>query len=53
MRKGQNIAKFWVSPEVKLATSWGMSSQELNMLEEIVVQHKQQIMEKWNEYFYH
>lgn len=53
VRKGENIAKFWISPEVSLASSWGMSSQELSMLENAIKEHKAQIVEKWNEYFYH
>ena len=53
VRKGENIAKLWVMPEVYLASSWGMSPQELNMFENVVIAHKDQIMENWNEYFYH
>jgi len=52
VKKGENVAKFWVIPEVYLVSSWGMSPQELNMLENVVIAHKEQIMEKWNEYFY-
>lgn len=52
VRKGENIAKFLVSPEVYLVSSWGISSKELNMLENVVIEHKEQIVEKWNEYFY-
>lgn len=52
VRKGENIAKYWIAPEISLASSWGMSSQELNMLENIVKEHKTKILEKWNEYFH-
>lgn len=52
VRKGILIAKFWIDPEVRLASSWGMSAKELNMLEQIVAECKDLIREKWNEYFY-
>ena len=32
IRKDKNVAKFWVLPEVSLASSWGMKSKELNPL---------------------
>jgi hypothetical protein len=52
VRKGPHIAKFWIQPEVSLASSWGMNAKELNMLEKTVIEHKNIIMEKWNEYFH-
>lgn len=51
VRKGENIVKYWVSPDIYLAYSWGMSPKELSILENAVIKHKEQIVEKWNEYF--
>ena len=48
VRKGVNIAKFWVFPDVKLSSSWGMTSNELNILERKVIENKNLITEKWN-----
>jgi hypothetical protein len=52
VRKGPNVAKFWLDPNVSLAKSWGMNVKELNMLGTIVAEHKDSIVEKWNEYFH-
>lgn len=52
VRKGESVAKFWILPEVSLFSSWGMSPHELSMLEDIVGEQKEQIVEKWNEYFH-
>ncbi len=51
MRKGENIAKFWISDTVVLDSSWGFSSRELAMLEKKAEEQKELIMEKWNEFF--
>jgi len=51
VRKGEFVAKFWLEPETSLASSWGMSSKELNDLEKKVDENREVIMEKWNEYF--
>ncbi|NKB70018.1 MAG: DUF4160 domain-containing protein [Candidatus Latescibacteria bacterium] len=51
IRKGGNIAKFWVVPAISLASSWGMSPKELNRLESKVNEIKSLIEERWNEHF--
>jgi Domain of unknown function (DUF4160) len=51
IRKGEGEAKFWVAPEVALAESWQMKVSELNRAEEIVIEHRQQILDFWNRYF--
>jgi hypothetical protein len=51
VRKGANIAKFWIEPEVACEAAWGMSANELNNLEKIVEEHKELIRRKWDEYF--
>lgn len=50
-RKAECLAKFWVEPEVGLASSWGMSAVELNQLEKVVEEHADLIRRKWNEHF--
>ena len=52
VRKGENIAKFWVSGDIVLDSSWGMSSKELLMIEAKIEEQKNYIMEKWNEFFH-
>ena len=51
IRKGSQVAKFWVVPEVSLASSWGMTAKELNRLEEKVRDIQSLIEERWNEHF--
>ncbi|MBI4669177.1 MAG: DUF4160 domain-containing protein [Elusimicrobia bacterium] len=50
-RKGACLAKFWVDPEIRLASSWGMSSNEVNRLQKVVEREASLIRRKWNEYF--
>lgn len=51
IRKGSQVAKFWVVPDVSLASSWGMTARELNRLEEKVRDVQSLIEERWNEHF--
>ena len=51
VRKGGNVAKFWIVPDVTLASSWGMTAKELNRLEVKVYEIKSLIEERWNEHF--
>jgi len=43
-------AKFWIYP-VALAYNLGFSARELRKLEEITSEHKQELLEAWNDYF--
>ncbi len=51
VRKNDAVAKFWLSPYVRLASSWGFKPKDLNWLEGIVSTEKNRFMEVWNEYF--
>jgi hypothetical protein len=51
VRKGGNIAKFWIVPVVCIDSSWGMTTKELHILEGVIEEHKDLILEKWDEYF--
>ncbi len=51
IRKGGCLAKFWIDPIVGLASSWGLSTSELNQLQKIVEERAGMIRRKWNEYF--
>ena len=44
-------AKLWLEP-VRLEWSSGFSRQEINNIQSIVEQHRQQILERWNEFFH-
>jgi len=51
VRKGEAIAKFWIEPDVSLASSYGISSKDLTSIKKIVVKNKNEIMEKWYDFF--
>lgn len=43
-------AKFWLDP-VQLARNIGFSPRDLRAIERMVVEHQQEIQEKWDGYF--
>lgn len=43
-------AKFWLDP-VQLARNLGFSPRDLRTIERMVVEHQQELQEKWNGYF--
>ena len=51
IRKGGNVAKFWLQPVVVLAESYGMSPPELNKLQKVVENNAKFIKRAWYEYF--
>lgn len=44
------LAKFWLSP-VSLAKSRGFTAQELTKVSRLVVEHRKNFEERWNEHF--
>jgi hypothetical protein len=51
VRKAESVAKFWIQPEIRLASSWGFSSSELTALEKIVTERHSIIRKAWHEHF--
>ncbi|HEY3381816.1 MAG TPA: DUF4160 domain-containing protein [Vicinamibacterales bacterium] len=45
-----SLAKFWLAP-VELAASTGFASQELTRLRALVVEHREELVEAWHEFF--
>ena len=43
-------AKFWLDP-VRLQNSGGFSRQEINRMQTLVEQNREQFLRKWDEYF--
>ncbi|MBI2871505.1 MAG: DUF4160 domain-containing protein [Candidatus Omnitrophica bacterium] len=50
IEKAEKYAKFWLNP-VRLDRNYKFSSSELRKIREIVQRRKEEIEEKWNEYF--
>ncbi|MGD9200657.1 MAG: DUF4160 domain-containing protein [Chitinispirillia bacterium] len=44
-------AKFWVEPTISLATCYNLSTKQLNKLQKIVEEHKNEIRSKWKKHF--
>jgi len=51
VRKGPNIAKFWIEPVVSLANNYGFVSKELSGFKVEIEEKKELIKEKWHEHF--
>lgn len=50
VQDGSSLAKFWLVP-VELATSTGFGSRELTHLRALVAEHREALLEAWNEFF--
>jgi hypothetical protein len=44
-------AKFWLTPDVTLATSVGLSERQLRDAQGIVAEHLEEICHAWNQHF--
>jgi hypothetical protein len=44
-------AKFWLDP-VRLERSCGFPRKEINRIRELVDEHREQLLEGWNEFFH-
>ena len=51
VRSGSTTAKFWLSPEVRLASSYDLSSGELTELARITAENRELFERTWHEYF--
>ncbi len=51
IRKGENVAKFWLEPSISVAQSYGMTSSELHKLSKAVKDNVELIKRAWDEYF--
>ena len=51
VRKGEQVAKFWVDPAVTLAWAYEMSSGELKSIQRVIEEKQDEIRSSWNEYF--
>lgn len=48
--RDNQTCKFWLEP-ITLARNLGFSPKELRTIEGLVIEHSQQILETWHEYF--
>lgn len=50
IERDDRIAKFWLDP-IRLQSSGGLSRIEIARIERLVSDHREVLMEAWNEYF--
>ena len=50
VEKAEKYAKFWLKP-ISVVYNYKFNSAELNRINKIIVKHRKEIEEKWNEYF--
>ena len=51
VRKGECEAKFWLTPDVQFAYSFGFNARTLRSLTKIIESNKEIMEGAWNEYF--
>jgi hypothetical protein len=50
VERDDSEAKFWLDP-VRLERSRGFRSKEINRIRELIEEHREQLLEGWNEFF--
>ena len=50
IERDKNIAKFWLDP-VRLQNSGGFGRTELNRIQKLVEENREELLRSWNEYF--
>jgi hypothetical protein len=50
VERDRHIAKFWLDPLV-LERSGGFSRTEINRIQKLVEEHREALLERWNEFF--
>jgi hypothetical protein len=51
VRRGGDIARIWLEPQVALAESYGFKSRELSDIVTLVQEHRSEIERAWHEHF--
>jgi hypothetical protein len=51
VERDNRVAKFWINP-VRLQSSGGFARSEIAAIHGIIVSHREQLAEAWNEYFH-
>ena len=49
VKAGEDEAKYWLDP-VQIAGNYGFNGRELSEIERLVVQHRIEFLEQWNEH---
>lgn len=44
-------AKYWLEPEIELAVNFGLSTQQVCEALELIIAHRKEIQDAWNDHF--
>ncbi len=44
-------AKFWIEPEISMATCHGFKTHQINEITQVIKEHEHEIRQAWNEHF--
>jgi len=47
---GNGEAKYWLEPQTELAANYGLNQKELSDIERILVERKDEIIERWKQH---
>jgi hypothetical protein len=50
VEREENIAKFWLEP-VRLQKSGGFSGREINRIQQLIEEHRDELLRSWYDYF--
>jgi hypothetical protein len=51
VKRDRQHAKFWLTPAVAVEFNRGFAVHELNLVERLVIEHRDLLLERWNEFF--
>ncbi|MGB3588888.1 MAG: DUF4160 domain-containing protein [Tunicatimonas sp.] len=50
-KKGRWTCKWWLEPELEEEYAYGFTQQERKQIKRMMIEHQQQLIEAWYEYF--
>jgi hypothetical protein len=50
IKAGDDEAKFWLDP-LRLAANYGFNGRDLKKIYRLIEEHREELLEAWNEYF--
>ena len=51
IESAEGEAKYWLEPNVELARNYGLSSQDLRRIEQLIDEREQEIRDAWSRHF--
>ena len=48
---GHGEAKFWLEPEIELAQNYSLTAGDLRVVEELIVEHRDEFRTAWQRHF--